>query len=103
MRITNNTDGYYSITIKPESRDLLEGKVPKLAPKQVDNVADVNFKGITENHRISFKYNKDLGKNVAHVVDNSTGKTVKLLPSATQVDHMIRMKRLMGLHVDERA
>lgn len=75
--------------------------VLKLATNQIDNVEDINFKGPKENHRVSFQYNKDLGRNVAHVVNNSTGKTVKQSPSKTQVDHMIRMGRLMGLNIDE--
>ncbi len=91
------------IQIRREVSELLEGRVPKLAPRQVDNVDDVNFKGDKKNHRLSFQYNKDLGQNVAHVIDNTTGKTVKDLPSATQVDHKIRIKRLMGLHVDKKA
>lgn len=103
MRITNTTNTQNLVSIKQESRDLLEGSVPKLATKQVDNVTDVNFTETKKNHRISFRYNKDLGKNVAHVIDNATGDTVKLLPSATQIDHMIRLKRLLGLHVDVEA
>lgn len=103
MKITNSTNTQNLVSIKQESQDLLQGSVSKLAPKQVDNVTDVNFKGTRENHRISFQYNKDLGRNVAHVIDNATGKTVKLLPSETQIDHMIRLKRLLGLHVDVEA
>lgn len=79
------------------------GLVTKLAAKQIDNVEDINFKGTKENHRVSFQYNKDLRRNVAQVVDNSIGKTVKQLPSETQVDHMIRMERLMGLNIDVEA
>jgi hypothetical protein len=56
--------------IRPETELLLQGRLPKLAPQQVDN---------------------------------RTGETVKHLPSATQVDHRIRIRRLMGLHVDKKA
>ncbi|NMB02145.1 MAG: flagellar protein FlaG [Firmicutes bacterium] len=91
------------MTMRPEYEQLLTGEVPKLAAKQVDQVEDVNFKGTKENHRLSFKYNKELKQNVAVVIDNKTGEIVKHSPSATQVDHKIRIKRLMGLHVDEKA
>ena len=91
------------IHIRLETAELLEGCSPKLAPRQVDQVDDVNFKGNKSNHRLSFQYNKDLKENVAHLIDNKTGKTVKHLPSATQVDHKIRIRRLMGLHVDKKA
>lgn len=88
-------------TIKQNSTDLIKGSVPKLALNQIDNVEDVNFSSSKSNHRLSFKYDKNISKNVAQIIDNSTGKIVKQLPSASQVDHMIRMSRLMGLHVDE--
>lgn len=91
------------IHIQPETVELLEGRSPKLATKQVDHVDDVNFKGSKGHHRLSFQYNKELGENVAHLIDNRTGKTVKDLPSATQIDHKIRVRRLMGLHVDKKA
>jgi uncharacterized FlaG/YvyC family protein len=89
--------------IRLETELLLEGRLPKLAPQQVDKVEDVSFKGSKDHHRLSFRYNKELGENVAHLVDNRTGETVKHLPSATQVDHRIRIRRLMGLHVDKKA
>ena len=76
---------------------------PKLASRQIDNVEDVNFTQTKRNHRVSFQYNKDLERNVAHIIDNSTGKVVKKLPSDSQVDHMIRMRNLMGLYIDEEA
>lgn len=101
MRILTNTNSMNAI--RNNSNDLIKGNVPKLAAKQIDNVEDINFKGTKENHRVSFQYNKDLGRNISCVIDNSTGKTVKQLPSETQVDHMIRMDRLMGLNVDEEA
>lgn len=91
------------IRIQPETERLLEGRVLKLAPQQVDQVKDVNFKGSKEHHRLSFQYNKDLDENVAQIIDTRTGKAVKNLPSATQVDHKIRLRRLMGLDVDEKA
>lgn len=91
------------VAIRPEYEKLLEGKVPKLAAKQVDQVEEVSFQGNKENHRLSFRYNKELQENVVYVIDNRTGEIVKHSPSATQVDHKIRIKRLMGLHVDEQA
>lgn len=97
MKITDR------VQIRPEMVELLEGRTPKLAPKQVDNVEDINFKGSKEHHRLSFQYNKDLGENVALLIDNKTGKAVKHSPSATQVDHKIRIRRLIGLHVDRKA
>ncbi len=91
------------IYIKPDTERLLEGRTPKLAPKQVDQVEDVNFKGSKEHHRLSFQYNKELEENVAQVIDTRTGQAVRDLPSATQVDHKIRLRRLMGLHLDRKA
>ncbi len=81
---------------------LLTGEIPKLAVKQVDQLKDLQAAAVRENHRVSFKYHKDLGRNVAEIVDNATGKTVRQLPSPTQVDHLLRMKKLMGLFVDIR-
>ncbi|MDI9438484.1 MAG: flagellar protein FlaG [Bacillota bacterium] len=101
MRISAGVE--IASTGKIRYEDLLTGKVPKVAARQVDHVEDLTFQGAKENHRVSFRYNKDLGENVAHIIDNSTGKTVKQNPTPTQVDHRIRMKRLMGLYVDERA
>lgn len=92
-----------AVSIRPEYAQLLEGRVPKVAPKQVDQVDEVNFHGSKANHRLSFRYNKELKENVVQVIDNSTGEIVKHLPSETQVDHKIRMQRLMGLHVDIKA
>jgi uncharacterized FlaG/YvyC family protein len=91
------------VQIRPETAELLEGRTPKVAPKQVDQVEDVSFKGSKGHHRLSFQYHKELGENVAHLIDTRTGEIVKDLPSATQVDHKIRIKRLMGLHVDKKA
>ncbi len=82
--------------------NLIKGEIDRVAPRQVDNVDDINFKGPKENHRISFKFNKDLDKIIAHVVDNKTGETIKKLPSDAQIDNMIRIQRLMGLYVDEK-
>jgi len=83
--------------------DLLTGNLPKLAVKQVDNVEDISFHGAKQNHRVSFEYNKDLGRNVERIIDNATGETVKEVPTPTQVAHLIRMKKLMGLYVDKKA
>ncbi|HHY08600.1 MAG TPA: hypothetical protein GX530_08820 [Corynebacteriales bacterium] len=77
--------------------------IPKLASRQIDNFEDVNSAQPRANHRVSFQYNKEIERNVAHIIDNSTGKVVKKLPSDSQVDHMIRMRNLMGLHIDEEA
>ncbi len=82
--------------------NLIKGKISRVAPRQVDNVNDVNFKGPKGNHRVSFKYNQDLGKMITHVIDNRTGETIKKRPSDAQIDNMIRMQRLMGLYVDEK-
>ena len=81
--------------------NLIKGEIEKVAPRQVDNFDEINFKGTKDNHRIMFKYNKDLDKNIVHVVDNKSGETVKKVPSDAQVDNMIRIQRLMGLYVDE--
>lgn len=91
------------IQVRPETAELLEGRLPKLAPKQVDQVEDVNFKGKKDHHRLSFQFDKDLEENVAVLIDTRTGKVVKHSPSASQLDHKIRIRRLMGLYVDERA
>ncbi len=42
-----------------------------------------------------------IGKNVVYVVENATNDTIKQIPSEARVDSMIRLQRLMGLHVDE--
>lgn len=101
MRISLSINSGYSV--QRDFANLVKGDTSKLASRQIDNVEDVNYKGTKESHRVSFQYDKDLGRNIAHVIDNSTGKTVKQMPSETQVDHMIRMQRLIGLHVDEKA
>jgi len=85
-----------------EYAQLLTG-VPKLAVKQVDLFKEINFTGPKENLRISFRYNKDLEQNVTYLIDNTTGKVVKKSPSDAQVDHMIRIKRMMGLYIDKQA
>lgn len=77
-------------------------KAPKLASNQIDKVKDVNFNGSRANHRISFKYHKELERNVAHVIDNSTGETVKKALSDAQIDNMIRIKKLIGIHLDKK-
>lgn len=100
MRISGK---YTMPEVKTDYSDLLTGRVPKLAVKQVDQVRDLRTEAVKENHRVSFKYDKDLGRNVAEIVDNATGKIVRQLPSPTQVDHMKRLKQLMGLFVDEKA
>lgn len=101
MRIHAGASGSSAGKLRYE--DLLTGQVPKVAPRQVDHVEDVHFRGTKQNHRVSWRYNKDLGENVAHIIDNRTGETVKQLPTPTQVDLRIRLRRLMGLYVDKRA
>lgn len=91
------------VAMRPEVVELLKGRVRKLASTQVDKVDEVSFKGSRGHHRLSFQYDRDVGENVAKVIDNFTGETVKHIPSATQVDHKIRIKRLMGLHLDKKA
>lgn len=86
--------------LKYNQDDLIKGEIEKLAVRQVDDIESVSFKGTKENHHVSFRYNKELDRNIAHIIDNATGKTVKKAPSDTQVDHMLRMKKLMGLYVD---
>lgn len=96
--------GAHSVNaLNQTSQDLIRGKIPKLASKQVDNVDDVNFKDAKRNHRVSMQYNKELDGNIAHVIDNATGKTVKTHMTESQVDQAIRIKRLMKLHIDEEA
>ncbi len=101
MKIT--ADSNFTRPIRQDVADLITGKVVKLASKQVDNVDEINFKEMKANHRISFQYHRELGKNVAHVIDNASNETVKVIPTETQVDHMLRMNKLMGLHIDEKA
>ena len=88
-------------TTMQKYNNLIKGEVPKAAKKQIDKVNDVNFKENKENHRVIFKYNKDLDRNIAHTIDNSTGETVKQALTEAQVDHLIRIERLKGLHLDE--
>jgi uncharacterized FlaG/YvyC family protein len=54
--------------------------VPKVAANQIDKVIDVNYSGTKENHRVSFIYYQELGRNVAHIIDNSTGGDCKKSP-----------------------
>lgn len=103
MKIPAGGNPPQPLTIRQEYTELLEGRVPKLASKQVDQVDEVNFQELKKNHRLSFRYNKELEENVVYVIDNMTGEIVKHSPSATQVDHKIRIQRLMGLHVDKKA
>ncbi|UNC91726.1 flagellar protein FlaG [Candidatus Contubernalis alkaliaceticus] len=83
--------------------DLLKGEVRKVAPKLTNNVDDVNFKEHKKNHRVSFKHNKELGRNVAHIVDNLSGETVKKVPSDAEVDRIIRTERLKGIYLNKKA
>lgn len=77
-------------------KELIQGKTPKLAPKQVDQVEEVSGSPVRKNHRIQYTYNKELEKNVAHVVDNNTGEVVKKRLSDAEVDRRIRVKK--GIH-----
>ena len=83
-------------------QELLTGKIPKKAAKQVDQVEDVNFKGAKSHHRISVVFNKELKKPIVNLVDNHTGETVKKAISDAEVDRMIRIDRLKGLTLDKK-
>lgn len=83
--------------------DLLKGEVSKVAPKLTNNVEDVNFKEPKKNHRVSFRHNEKIGRNVAHVVDNSSGETVKKVPCDAEVDRIIRTERLKGIYLNKKA
>lgn len=89
--------------MRQEYVQLLTGRLPKIAPRQVDQVEEVNFQNAKSNHRLSFRYDRELEDTVLCVIDNSTGEAVKHVPSKSQVDHALRMKKLMGLHIDLRA
>lgn len=103
MKVSPSGTTYSTIGISQEQRNLLEGELPKLAVKQVGQVEDVSFKGTRENHRLSFRYDKDLRRNVVHLVDNATGQSLKQTPGDTEVDHELRIKKLIGLHLDKQA
>ena len=81
--------------------DLLKGEREKLAPRQIDNFEDVNFNGTKDRHRINFRYNDDIGKNVVYVVENATNESVKQIPSEARVDSMIRLQKSIGKLIDE--
>ena len=89
---------------KASMKELVRGETPKLAPKQVDDAKEVQSARLRENHRIQFAYNKELKKNVAHVVDNKTGEVVKKALSDGEVDRRIRIKkgvkRVLGDNLD---
>lgn len=103
LRIASCTNPNQAIQLQSPRYAVVQGNVPKLAIKHVDFVNDVNFKGTKENHHLKFKYNEEIGRSVAYIVDNASGETVKVLPSETQLDHWVRIKRLMGLNLDLRA
>lgn len=88
-----------SPTLDVDYKQLL-AEPQKLASRQTDHVNEINFKGTRENHRISFRYNKSLERNVVYLVENATGKIVRKSPSDAEVDQIIRIQRLMGLHID---
>lgn len=93
-------------TIIPHNKaqhDLIKGEVHEVAANQIDLVEVVNFSGTKENHRVSYQYNKELSRNVAHIIDNSTGEIVKKALTDAQIDHLIRIERLKGIHLDEKA
>jgi len=96
------TDGYFNnSTFIKKHHDLLKGELPKAAPKQIDQYEDINFKGSKANHRISFEHNRELDKNIAQVIDNSTGEVAKKILSDAEIDRMIRIERLKGIFLDE--
>jgi len=81
-------DGY-----KQGLKELIRGKIPKLAPKQVDDGKENQGYRLRKNHRIQYTYNKELKKNVVHVVDNKTGDVVNKAISDAEVDRRIRVQR----------
>ena len=96
------TDGNFNnSTFIKKHHDLLKGELPKVAPKQIDNFEDINFKGSEANYRISFEHNRELDKNIAQVIDNSTGKVAKQIISDAEINRMIRIERLKGIFLDE--
>lgn len=103
MKITSCAVFDQPLELNREKSALVQGSIPRLAIKQVDFVNDVNFNGTRENHSLRFTYDEEIGRSVAHLVDNISGETVKVLPSDSQLDHMIRIKRLMGLNLDLKA
>ncbi|WP_350344139.1 flagellar protein FlaG [Proteinivorax tanatarense] len=93
MKINNN---YINLaTYKNKLQNLTSGKIPKVAPTQIDQVEDISNHGLKENHRVSYTYNKELKRNIAHVIDNSTGEVVQKRISDAEVDRMIRTKRML--------
>lgn len=100
MRINrNDTHSIFQQT----SADLLKGNVTKTAPTQVDQVKDVVLTNDRKHHRTSFSYNKELDLTLEQIIDNKTGKVVKKSHSDAKIDQMVRMKRLVALHVDKKA
>jgi len=99
MKITDGNFNNYTFIKK--HHDLLKGELPKVAPKQTDQYEDINFKGSKANHRISFEHNRELDKNIAQVIDNSTGEVAKKIISDAEIDRMIRIERLKGIFIDE--
>lgn len=104
MKIENKPLNYESY--KEAMKELVQGKIPKLAPRQVDDARDVKGVRLRENHRIQYTYNKELKRNVVHVVDNKTGDVVKKALSDAEVDRRIRVnkgiKRKLGEVFDEK-
>lgn len=103
LRIASCTNPKQTIQLQEDRHALVQGNIPKLAIKHADLVNDVNFKGTKEKHHLKFKYNEEIGQSVAYLVDNASGETVKISPSETQLDHWVRIKRLMGLNLDLKA
>ncbi len=91
MKITDKGTDYGNY--QQRMKELVKGKIPKLAPKQVDDVTEAQGYRLRENHRIQYTYNKELKKNVVHVVDNKTGDVVKKALSDAEVDRRIRVQK----------
>ncbi|NLJ80494.1 MAG: flagellar protein FlaG [Firmicutes bacterium] len=87
---------------KKQLEKIITGEVPKLAVKKSDDVLSVSRKPSTGRSRLSFQYNKELKGNVVHLIHNTTGETIRKTPSDAEADHLIRIRKLMGLHLDKK-
>ena len=74
---------------------------PKLASAIVDTMETKGEKGVREHHRVQYAWDKDLEQNVLQVVDNRTGEVINKALTDAQRDHLLRVRGLVGLHVDE--
>jgi len=99
MKITDGS--FNNHTFIKKHQELFKGEIPKVAPKQIDQYEDINFKEPKSNHRISFEHNREFDRCIAQVIDNSTGEVAKKILSDAEVDKMIRIERLKGIYLDE--